>query len=92
MRVHDFEDKELGKVIPYGVYDIAKNEGWVTVGTDHDTSDFAIDTILGWWKRMGHHAYPQATELLILADSGAATARGPVCGSSLYSALPMKRP
>jgi len=70
VRVHDFEDKELGKVIPYGVYDIAKNEGWVTVGTDHDTSDFAIDTILGWWKRMGRQAYPQAKELLILADSG----------------------
>jgi Rhodopirellula transposase DDE domain len=70
VRVHDFEDKELGKVIPYGVYDLAKNEGWVTVGTDHDTSDFAIDTILGWWKRMGRHAYQQARELLILADSG----------------------
>ena len=70
VRVHDFEDKELGKVIPYGVYDIAKNEGWVTVGTDHDTSDFAIDTILGWWKRMGRHTYQQASELLILADSG----------------------
>lgn len=70
VRVHDFEDKELGKVTPYGVYDIAKNEGWVTVGTDHDTSDFAIDTILSWWKKMGRHAYPQAMELLILADSG----------------------
>jgi hypothetical protein len=70
VRVHDFEDKELGKVIPYGVYDLAKNEGWVTVGTDHDTSDFAIDSILSWWKRMGRYAYPHATELLILADSG----------------------
>lgn len=70
VRVHDFEDKELGKVTPYGVYDIAKNEGWVTVGTDHDTSDFAIDTILGWWKQMGRYAYPHATRLLILADSG----------------------
>jgi hypothetical protein len=70
VEVHDFEDKDLGKIIPYGVYDLAKNEGWVTVGTDHDTSDFAIDTILGWWKRMGRHAYPEAKELLILADSG----------------------
>jgi hypothetical protein len=70
VRVHDFEDKELGKVIPYGVYDLAQNEGWVTVGTDHDTSDFAIDTILGWWKQMGRYAYPQAMKLLILADSG----------------------
>jgi hypothetical protein len=70
VRVHDFQDKTLGKVVPYGVYDLAKNEGWVAVGTDHDTSDFAIDTILGWWKRMGRQAYPQARELLILADSG----------------------
>jgi len=68
--VHDFEDKKLGKVIPYGIYDLAKNEGWVTVGTDHDTSDFAIDTILSWWKQMGRYAYPQAMKLLILADSG----------------------
>jgi hypothetical protein len=70
VRVHDFEDKELGKVIPYGVYDVSKNEGWVTVGTDHDTSDFAIDTIRSWWKQMGCHAYPDGTDLLILADSG----------------------
>lgn len=70
VQVHDFEDKELGKVTPYGVYDIVKNEGWVTVGTDHDTSDFAIDTILSWWKQMGSYSYPQADELLILADSG----------------------
>lgn len=70
VKVHDFADKELGKVTPYGVYDIAKNEGWVTVGTDHDTSDFAIDTILSWWRRMGRNVYPHATKLLILADSG----------------------
>jgi hypothetical protein len=66
----DTKKKELGKVIPYGVYDVGKNEGWVAVGTDHDTSDFAIDTILGWWKRMGRQAYSHARELLILADSG----------------------
>ena len=70
VRVHDFEDKEMGKVVPCGVYDIVKNEGWVTVGTDHDTSDFAIDTILSWWKQMGRRAYSHAIELLILADSG----------------------
>ena len=70
VRVHDFEDKDLGKVIPYGVYDLSKNEGWVTVGTDHDTSDFAIDTILSWWKQMGRYDYPGGTDLLILADSG----------------------
>lgn len=70
VQVHDFENKELGKVVPYGVYDITKNEGWVTVGTDHDTSDFAIDTIWSWWKRMGRYAYTKASELLILADGG----------------------
>lgn len=70
VRVHDFIDPQLGKVVPYGVYDLAKNQGWVTVGTDHDTSEFAIDTIWNWWKSMGRRSYPQALELLILADSG----------------------
>lgn len=69
-RVHDFEDKELGKVIPYGIYDVGDNSGWVSVGIDHDTSDFAIDSILAWWKQMGRRTYPQAKELLILADAG----------------------
>lgn len=70
VRVHDFENKELGKAIPYGVYDITRNEGWVTVGVDHDTSEFAVDTILNWWKKMGKPAYPQAKQLLITADGG----------------------
>jgi len=69
-RVHDFEDKELGKAIPYGVYDVGDNRGWVSVGLDHDTSDFAVDAILAWWKRMGKKTYPQAKELLIMADAG----------------------
>ncbi len=69
-RVHDFEDKELGKVIPYGIYDVADNSGWVSVGIDHDTSDFAIDSILAWWKHMGRKIYPQAQELLVMADAG----------------------
>ena len=68
--VHDFEDKDLGKVVPYGVYDVGKNSGWVSVGIDHHTSDFAIDSILFWWKQMGRNTYPEATELLILADAG----------------------
>ena len=68
--VHDFEDKELGKAIPYGVYDLGKNSGWVSVGIDHDTSDFAIDSILSWWRYMGQRTYPKATELLIMADGG----------------------
>jgi Rhodopirellula transposase DDE domain len=70
VRVHDFEDKQKGKVTPHGVYDIAKNQGWVSVGIDHDTAEFAVDSIRHWWMRMGQPAYPQATELLITADSG----------------------
>ena len=68
--VHDFPDKELGKIIPYGIYDVSDNSGWVSVGVDHDTSDFAIDSILAWWKQMGSKTYPQTTELLIMADAG----------------------
>jgi transposase len=70
VRVHDFLDKKLGKAIPYGVYDVAGNRGWVSVGTDHDTAEFATETIHRWWRHMGSAAYPQAKELLILADGG----------------------
>jgi len=52
--VHDFPDDALGKAIPYGVYDLAANQGWVTVGTDHDTPTFAVQAVRGWWDRMGH--------------------------------------
>jgi len=68
--IHDFADKELGKVIPYGVYDIGQNRGWVSVGIDHDTAEFAGDSILSWWRHMGCKTYPKATELLIMADAG----------------------
>lgn len=70
VNVHDFMDAELGKVAPYGVYDPTRNEGWVNVGIDHDTAAFAVASIRGWWQTMGQAAYPQATELLITADSG----------------------
>jgi transposase len=70
VRVHDFIDKKLGKAIPYGVYDVAGNRGWVSVGTDHDTAEFATETIHRWWRHMGSPAYPRAKELLILADGG----------------------
>jgi Rhodopirellula transposase DDE domain len=70
VRTHDFKDKDLGKVIPYGVYDIHRNEGWVSVGIDSDTAEFATWSIRTWWKRMGAKAYPEAKELLITADSG----------------------
>ena len=70
MRTHDFIDADLGKVIPYGVYDIARNVGWVNVGVDHDTPAFAVRSIAEWWRVMGKRAYPDATELLITADGG----------------------
>jgi hypothetical protein len=70
VNVHDFMDKKLGKAIPYGVYDLTANAGWVSVGTDHDTADFAVETIRRWWRKMGRSLYPQATELLITADGG----------------------
>jgi hypothetical protein len=70
VRVHDFADQEKGKVTPHGVYDIGRNEGWVSVGMDHDTAEFAVDSIRYWWKRMGQPCYPEAKELLITADSG----------------------
>lgn len=70
VRGHDFEDKELGKAIPYGIYDIGRNQGWVSVGIDHDTAEFAVHSIGSWWRQMGQKAYPAATELMISADAG----------------------
>ena len=70
VNVHDFKDKELGKVTPYGIYDVAANAGWVPVGTDHDTAAFAVQTIRTWWQKAGQPAYPGATRLLICADGG----------------------
>jgi Rhodopirellula transposase DDE domain len=69
-RTHDFEDKELGKSIPYGIFDTGRNEGWVSVGVDHDTAEFAVASIRNWWTRMGKRVYPEARALLITADSG----------------------
>jgi hypothetical protein len=69
-RTHDFVDKDLGKAIPYGVYDIKSNEGWVSVGINHDTSRFAANSILKWWQKMGHRRYPKASRLFITADAG----------------------
>lgn len=70
VRVHDFIDRRKGKAIPYGVYDLGRNTGWVSVGVDHDTAAFAVGTIRRWWRDMGRRAYPKATNLLITADSG----------------------
>jgi len=70
VRVHDFMDKELGRATPYGIYDIGRNSGWVSVGIDHDTAEFAVESIRRWWRSMGREIYPKATRLLITADSG----------------------
>jgi len=70
VRVHDFIDREKGRVSPYGVYDLKQNEGWVSVGTDHDTGAFAVESIRRWWLKMGAARYPGATRLLITADGG----------------------
>lgn len=68
--MHDFVDPELGRAAPYGVYDIGKNEAWVSVGINHDTAEFAVETIRTWWKEMGIALYVAATSLLITADGG----------------------
>ncbi len=68
--LHDFVIPELGRASPYGVYDLAENAGWVSVGTDHDTAAFAVETIRRWWTTMGRERYPAATRLLVTADAG----------------------
>jgi hypothetical protein len=70
VNVYDFVDKNLGRANPYGVYDLANNTGWVSVGTDHDTASFAVSTIRRWWYAMGKNAYPDAKEMMIMADGG----------------------
>lgn len=68
--VHDFPDKDLGKAIPYGIYDVSANTGWVSVGVDHDTSAFAVGTLRRWWETIGKDRYPDAERLLVCADGG----------------------
>jgi hypothetical protein len=70
VRVHDFQDKSLGKAIPYGVYDVTQDVGWVSVGVDHDTAEFAVAALRQWWQRLGRATYPRATEVLVVADGG----------------------
>ena len=70
VRVHDFKIPELGRAAPYGVYDMAQNTGWVSVGIDHDTAAFAVESIRRWWYSMGQPVYPRAQRLLITADAG----------------------
>ena len=70
VRVHDFLISELGRANPYGIYDIGLNTGWVSVGVDHDTAEFAVESIRRWWRSMGQQAYPKATSLPITTDGG----------------------
>ena len=70
VNVHDFPDKKLGKAIPYGIYDLTNNAGWVSVGIDHDTAEFAVASIRRWWLEMGRQRFPHATRLLITTDGG----------------------
>ncbi|MEO6997251.1 MAG: ISAzo13 family transposase [Terracoccus sp.] len=70
VRGHDFKDKQLGHAIPYGVYDLAADEGWVTVGVTSDTAQFAVNSIISWWENLGHVRYPDTQRLTITADSG----------------------
>jgi hypothetical protein len=70
VKVHDFVDKQLGKAIPYGVYDLLHNLGWVNVGIDHDTSEFAVESIRRWWNHLGKELYPKAKKIFITADGG----------------------
>jgi len=74
VKVHDFIDKKLGKVIPYGIYDIGQNKGFVSVGVDHDTAEFAVATIRRWWNGVGRVSYAGASQLYITADGGGSNA------------------
>ena len=74
VRVHDFPNREFGKAVPYGVYDLSNNEGWVSVGINHDTAQFAVASIGRWWNEMGQKRFPRASEVLITADGGGSNA------------------
>src|SRR5260370_1790551 len=85
VRVHDFLIKELGRAVPYGVYDLAANCGWVSVGVDHDTAAFAVNSIRQWWRNLGRVRYPNATLLLITADgAGSNDSHGPLWKRQLH--------
>ena len=88
VRVHDFVIPELGKAVPYGVYDIAANTGWVNLGINHDTAAFAVESIRRWWHELGAARYPAATRLLIPLTAAAAMVHGCVCGSANCKSWP----
>jgi hypothetical protein len=94
VRTHDFMDKKLGKAIPYGVYDIVNNQGWVNVGIDHDTAKFATNSIRQWWMQMGQQRFPNARQLLVTADGGGSNSSRSrfwkICLQELADELEMK--
>jgi len=82
--VHDFPDKDVPKAIPYGVLDVGANEGWMSVGDDHDTAAFAVNAVRRWWETMGRDRYPRATALMVTADAGAPTGTATSYGRSSW--------
>jgi hypothetical protein len=84
---HDFPDRQLGKAVPYGIYDVAANTGWVNVGIDHDTAAFAVESMRRWWNGAGRCAYPQACRLLVTADSGGSNGYRPRAWKTQLAAL-----
>ena len=70
VEIHDFIDPKLSRAVPFGVYDIHNNTGWVSVGTDHDTASFAVNAVRRWWRTMGKKRHPKAKRLMVTADSG----------------------
>lgn len=91
VRVYDFRDPILGKAITYGIYDLADDTGWVNVGIDHDTAQFAVASIRGWWEHLRRERYPKATSLTITADCGGSNAApAPGCGRPSSSGSPTR--
>ena len=90
VRVHDFLIKELGRAVPYGVYDLAADKGWINVGIDHDTAAFAVATIRRWWQEAGRIRYLTASRLLITADGGGSNGSACAFGNTSYSASSTK--
>ncbi len=91
VNAHDLVSKELGKVVPYGVYDVGANLGYVSLGSDHDTGQFAVNGIRLWLDRMGKERYPTAPSLMITADGGGSNGSRPGCGRSRSNSLPAAR-
>ena len=90
VRVHDFLIKELGRAVPYGIYDLASNAGWVSVGITHDTAAFAVQTIRRWWQEIGRARYPEATQLVITADGGGSNGYASACGNASCNVWPTR--